>query len=62
MIYIIYQASTTEPPGDGTAALIVFTCVAEALLVCYEIHSICKYDIKVSPLQKIQRTIIGTQP
>ena len=44
--YVLYDFATTEPPGVGTTVLIVVTCLAEVLLLCFDGYTICKYDIQ----------------
>jgi hypothetical protein len=43
--YIMYDYATSDPPGVGTTVLIVVTCLAEVLLICFDGYTTCKYGI-----------------
>ena len=52
LAYVIYDVATTETPGVGTTVLVVVSCLAEVLLLCYEGYTVLKYEMgsaKVSP-------------
>ena len=36
LVYVLYDSFTEDPPGPGTTALIVVTCLAEVFLICQE--------------------------
>ena len=39
LAYVVYDAVTQDPPGTGTTALIVVTCLAEVVLIFQECHT-----------------------
>ena len=43
LAYVVYDAVTQDPPGTGTTALIVVTCLAEIVLIYQEYLTIYKY-------------------
>ena len=43
LAYVVYDAVTQDPPGTGTTALIVVTCLAEVVLIFQECHTVYKY-------------------
>ena len=43
LAYVVYDAVTQDPPGTGTTALIVVTCLAEIFLIYQEFLTIYKY-------------------
>ena len=43
LAYVVYDAVTQDPPGTGTTALIVVTCLAEIFLIYQEYLTIYKY-------------------
>ena len=43
LAYVVYDVATTDPPGTGTTALIVITCLAEVVLIFQECHTVYKY-------------------
>ena len=43
LAYVVYDAVTQDPPGTGTTALIVVTCLAEIFLIYQEYFTIYKY-------------------
>ena len=43
LAYVVYDAATQDPPGPGTTALIVVTCLAEVVLIFQECHTVYKY-------------------
>ena len=43
LAYVVYDVATTDPPGTGTTALIVVTCLAEVVLICQECLTVYKY-------------------
>ena len=43
LAYVVYDAATQDPPGTGTTALIVVTCLAEVVLICQECYTVYKY-------------------
>ena len=43
LAYVVYDVATTDPPGTGTTALIVVTCLAEVVLIFQECHTVYKY-------------------
>ena len=45
LAYLLYESATTEPPGVGMMALIGVACLAEVLLLGFEAHTVCKYDL-----------------
>ena len=52
LAYVIYDVATTETPGVGTTVLVVVSCLAEALLLCFEGYTVLEYEMgsaKVSP-------------
>ena len=51
MAYIIYDVATTvaEPPGVGTTVLVVFSCLAEVLLICFGGYTVFKYEMPSIP-------------
>ena len=52
LAYIIYDVATTEPPGVGTTVLVVLSCLAEVLLLCFLGYTVFKYEMgsaKLSP-------------
>ena len=52
LAYVIYDVAMTETPGVGTTVLVVVSCLAEVLLLCYEGYTVLKYEMgsaKVSP-------------
>ena len=58
LAYVVYDAVTQDPPGTGTTALIVVTCLAEIFLIYQEYLTIYKYgglkERVVSPQQESQ--------
>ena len=48
LAYVVYDVATTDPPGTGTTALIVVTCLAEVVLIFQECRTVYKYgELKV---------------
>jgi hypothetical protein len=47
LAYVVYDAVTQDPPGTGTTALIVVTCLAEIFLIYQEYLTIYQYGLKV---------------
>ena len=43
LAYVVYDAVTQDPPGTGTTALIVVTCLAEIFLIYQEYVTIYRY-------------------
>ena len=43
LAYVVYDVATTDPPGTGTTALIVVTCLAEVVLIFQECRTVYKY-------------------
>ena len=43
LAYVVYDAVTQDPPGTGTTALIVVTCLAEIFLIIQEYGTIYEY-------------------
>ena len=43
LAYVVYDVATKDPPGTGTTALIVVTCLAEVVLIFQECHTVYKY-------------------
>jgi hypothetical protein len=43
LAFVFYDAATQDPPGVGTKVLVVFTCLAEVLLIAIEAHIFFKY-------------------
>ena len=55
LAYVIYDAAMTETPGVGTTVLVVVSCLAEVLLLCFEGYTVLKYEMgsaKVSPSKR----------
>jgi hypothetical protein len=46
LAYVVYDAATQDPPGPGTTALIVVTCLAEVVLICQECRTVYKYEVR----------------
>ena len=42
VVYVVYDNMTQQPPGVGTRALVVVTCLAEVVLILQEIHTVWK--------------------
>jgi len=48
LAYVVYDVATTDPPGTGTTALIVVTCLAaEVVLIFQECHTATYGGLKV---------------
>jgi hypothetical protein len=43
LAFVLYDAATQDPPGVGTTILVVFTSLAEVLLIAFEAHTFFKY-------------------
>ena len=43
LVYVLYDATTKDPPGSATTVLVLVTCFAEVILICQECHTIWKY-------------------
>ena len=43
LAYVVYDAVTQDPPGTGTTALIVVTCLGEVVLIYQECRTVYKY-------------------
>ena len=42
LAYVVYDTWTQDPPGVGTITLIVFTCLAECVLIFQEFYTVWK--------------------
>ena len=49
LAFVIYDASTQNPPGGGTKVLVVVTSLAEVLLIAFEVHAVWKHRRLESP-------------
>ena len=43
LVYVVYDATTKDPPGSATTVLVLVTCFAEVILICQECHTVYKY-------------------